>query len=132
MAMRGLRPGELVPTPQPAGPARGVVSLEAVKWASRDQTSHQPGAPFESISPPKCENSSLNLSALENHAPAQRFPRFSRGHKNRPRADFNQNRATKFFFFCQQVLQGIPVEPIPPMRQLRKLGTLILEERSSG
>lgn len=33
MAMRGLRPGELVPTPQPAGP-RGVVSLEAGQWAS--------------------------------------------------------------------------------------------------
>jgi hypothetical protein len=31
VAVRGLRAGESVPTPQPAGPAKGVVSLEAGK-----------------------------------------------------------------------------------------------------
>src|ERR1039458_9483108 len=31
VAVRGLRAGELVPTPQPVGPSRGVVSLEAGK-----------------------------------------------------------------------------------------------------
>ena len=31
VAVRGLRAGEPVPTPQPAGPAKGVVSLEAGK-----------------------------------------------------------------------------------------------------
>jgi hypothetical protein len=29
VAVRGLRAGESVPTPLPAGPAKGVVSLEA-------------------------------------------------------------------------------------------------------
>ena len=29
MAVRGLRTGQPVPTPQPAGPAKGVVSLDA-------------------------------------------------------------------------------------------------------
>jgi hypothetical protein len=31
VAVRGLRAGELVPPPQPVGPAKGVVSLEAAK-----------------------------------------------------------------------------------------------------
>ena len=70
MAMRGLRPGELVPTPQPAGPTRGVVSLEAGKWASAiKQTTSQ--AHLSRAFPPKCGNSSANPSALENHPPAQ-------------------------------------------------------------
>jgi hypothetical protein len=31
VAVRGLRAGKSVPTPQPAGPAKGIVSLEAGK-----------------------------------------------------------------------------------------------------
>jgi hypothetical protein len=41
VAVRGLRAGEFVPTPQPAGPAKGVVSLEAGKRPHRDEKDQQ-------------------------------------------------------------------------------------------
>jgi hypothetical protein len=37
VAVRGLRAGQSIPTPQPAGPAKGVVSLEAEKRPPRDE-----------------------------------------------------------------------------------------------
>jgi hypothetical protein len=46
VAMRGLRAGEPVSASQPAGSARGVVSLEAGKRACRDQTDKQRRAFF--------------------------------------------------------------------------------------
>jgi len=37
VALRGLRAGKPVPAPQPAGPSRGVMSLEAGKAAARSK-----------------------------------------------------------------------------------------------
>jgi len=72
MAVRSLRAGEPVPTPQPAGPSKGVVSPEAGKRPPETKkTSSNP--PFPTENRFKIKKSSEVASSLQNHAPAQRF-----------------------------------------------------------
>ena len=73
VAVRGLRAGEPVPTPQPAGPAKGVVSLEAGKCLT--ETKQAIGITLfltENRFPNK--KTAAVESLLQNYAPAQRFP----------------------------------------------------------
>src|ERR1035437_3980424 len=56
VALRGLRAGEPVPTPHPAGPSRGVVPLEAGKLPSEIKKTSQ-DAPISSAF---CPNSAGN------------------------------------------------------------------------
>jgi len=62
--------------PQPAGPAKGVVSLEAEKRPHRDENDQQPPV-LSDRKPIQNQKSSALAPPMQIHAPAQGFPRAS-------------------------------------------------------
>ena len=73
VAVRGFRAGQPVPTPQPAGHAKGVVSLDAGNDITETKKPRS-SALFLTESRFTSQKLSAIESPLQNHAPAQRFP----------------------------------------------------------